>query len=256
MWMVVYQSSNLHQRRRVTMHKGLGVILALVSMSVIGSNSIPFKDNSEIALTLSQGNYNRIFVKNDKIVEAVFPEKAMAIKRDEQDGSVYIMLAAANPFTLFLTTEAGRHFSVTLNSEESLGKTIELVPQQPLPVKVTPRQTKISQVAGNHEAIPAAILAMLTHMENHKPFSDVVVTRQFGKAQRWERGLTLLPKESWDGKLLKGETIELYNGGKEPLELSQEWFAKKDTLAIKFSKPTINPRERAMLYRVAGVDHG
>ncbi|PWY53762.1 type-F conjugative transfer system secretin TraK, partial [Legionella qingyii] len=48
------------------MNKGLGVILALVSMSVIGSNSIPFKDNSEIALTLSQGNYNRIFVKNDK----------------------------------------------------------------------------------------------------------------------------------------------------------------------------------------------
>ncbi|WP_010654221.1 type-F conjugative transfer system secretin TraK [Fluoribacter dumoffii] len=237
------------------MHKGLGVILALVSMSVIGSNSIPFKDNSEIALTLSQGNYNRIFVKNDKIVEAVFPEKAMAIKRDEQDGSVYIMLAATNPFTLFLTTEAGRHFSVTLNSEESLGKTIELIPQHPLPVKVTTRQTKTSP-AGANEAIPEAILAMLTHMEHHKPFTDVVVTRQFGKAQRWERGLTLLPKESWDGKLLKGETIELYNGGKEPLELSQEWFAKKDTLAIKFSKPTIKPRERAMLYRVAGVDHG
>ena len=35
----------------------------------------------------------------------------MAIKRDEQDGSVYVMLAATNPFTLFLTTEAGRHFS-------------------------------------------------------------------------------------------------------------------------------------------------
>ncbi|HAU1150827.1 TPA: type-F conjugative transfer system secretin TraK [Legionella pneumophila] len=237
------------------MHKGLGVILALVSMSVIGSNSIPFKDNSEIALTLSHGNYNRIFVKNDKIVEAVFPEKAMAIKRDEQDGSVYIMLAATTPFTLFLTTEAGRHFSVTLNSEESLGKTIELIPQQPLSVKVTTRQTKTSP-SGAYEAIPEAILAMLTHMEHHKPFTDVVVTRQFGKAQRWERGLTLLPKESWDGKLLKGETIELYNGGKEPLELSQEWFAKKDTLAIKFSKPTIKPRERAILYRVAGVDHG
>ncbi len=41
-------------------------------------------------------------------------------------------LAATNPFTLFLTTEAGRHFSLTLNSEESLGKTIELTPQQPL----------------------------------------------------------------------------------------------------------------------------
>ncbi|HHT0594813.1 TPA: type-F conjugative transfer system secretin TraK [Legionella anisa] len=238
------------------MHKVLGILLALVSMSVVGSNSIPVKDNSEIALTLSQGNYNRILVKNDKIMEAVFPEKAMAIKRDEQDGSVYIMLAATNPFTLFLTTEAGRHFSVTLNSEESLGKTIEIIPQQVLPAKAITRQAKINSKAIVHEAIPEAILAMLQAMENRKPFTDVKVTRQFGKAQRWSKGLTLLPKESWDGKLLKGETIELYNGGKEPLELSQDWFAKEGTLVIKFSKPTINPRERVMLYRVAGGDHG
>ncbi|MDF1931907.1 type-F conjugative transfer system secretin TraK [Legionella pneumophila] len=65
-------------------------------------------------------------------MEAVFPPNAMAIKRDEQDGSVYVMLAAANPFTLFLTTESGRHFSVTVNGEESLGKTIELVPVLPV----------------------------------------------------------------------------------------------------------------------------
>ncbi|WP_259293221.1 TraK domain-containing protein [Legionella bozemanae] len=55
---------------------------------------------------------------------------------------------------------------------------------------------------------------------------------------------------------MKGETIELYNRGKEPLELSQEWFAKVGTLAIKFSKPSIAPGEKAMLYRVQGVRHG
>ncbi|PYB48485.1 type-F conjugative transfer system secretin TraK, partial [Legionella pneumophila] len=107
------------------MHKPFSIALALLSTVAMGANSIPVKDNSDIALTLSQGNYNRLVVKNDKIMEAVFPPNAMAIKRDEQDGSVYVMLAAANPFTLFLTTESGRHFSVTVNGEESLGKTIE-----------------------------------------------------------------------------------------------------------------------------------
>ncbi|HCE6135904.1 TPA: type-F conjugative transfer system secretin TraK [Legionella pneumophila] len=238
------------------MHKPLSIALALLSTVAMGANSIPVKDNSDIALTLSQGNYNRLVVKNDKIMEAVFPPNAMAIKRDEQDGSVYVMLAASNPFTLFLTTEAGRHFSVTLNGEESLGKTIELVPSQPVITKTVANTTKINTKTVTQEAVPEAILAMLTHMEQQKPFADVSVKRQFGKVERWSKGLTLLPKESWDSKLLKGETIELYNGGKEPLELAQEWFAKEGTLAIKFSKTSIAPGEKVMLYRVQGVKNG
>lgn len=238
------------------MRKPLSISLALLSTVAMGANSISVKDNSDIALTLSQGNYNRLVVKNDKIMEAVFPPNAMAIKRDEQDGSVYVMLAATNPFTLFLTTEKGRHFSVTLNSEDSLGKTIELVPSQPVVAASQANTKKTNPKTITQDAVPAAILAMLTHMEQQKPFADVDVKRQFGKAERWSKGLTLLPRESWDGKLLKGETIELYNGGKEPLELSQEWFVKEGSLAIKFSKPSIKPGERAMLYRVEASRHG
>lgn len=238
------------------MHKRLSIALALLSTVAMGANSIPIKDNSDITLTLSQGNYNRLVVKNDKIMEAVFPPNAMAIKRDEQDGSVYVMLTASNPFTLFLTTENGRHFSVTLNGEESLGKTIELVPSSPVVTASKTNPIKAQPKTITQEAVPEAILAMLTHMEQQKPFADVSVKRQFGKVERWAKGLTLLPKESWDGKLLKGETIELYNGGKEPLDLAQEWFAKEGTLAIKFSQPSIKPGEKAMLYRVEASRHG
>ncbi|KTC83366.1 conjugative transfer protein TraK [Legionella cherrii] len=238
------------------MHKSLSIALALLSTVAMSANSIPVKDDSDIALTLAQNNYNRLVVKNDKIMEAVFPPNAMAIKRDEQDGSVYVMLAATNPFTLFLTTESGRHFSVTLNGEESLGKTIELVPSQPVVAATRANVPKTKSKTIAQAAVPEAILAMLTHMEQQKPFADVSIKRQFGKAERWSKGLTLLPKESWDGKLLKGEAIELYNGGKEPLELVQEWFAKEGTLAIKFSKPSLAPGEKAMLYRVEASHHG
>ena len=238
------------------MRKPLSIALALLSLNAMGANSIAVKNNSDIALTLSSNNYNRIIVKDDKIMEAVFLPDTMGIKQDEKDGSVYVVLKTTNPFTLFLTTEAGRHFSVTLNGEESLGKTIELIPSAPVvtankakPITKTPKT--ITQ-----EAVPEAILAMLTHMEQQKPFADVSVKRQFGKVERWAKGLTLLPKEFWEGKLLKGETIELYNGGKEPLDLAQEWFAKEGTLAIKFSQPSIKPGEKAMLYRVEASRHG
>ena len=41
------------------MHKPLSIALALLSTVAMGANSILVKDNSDIALTLSQGNYNR-----------------------------------------------------------------------------------------------------------------------------------------------------------------------------------------------------
>ncbi|WP_131784076.1 type-F conjugative transfer system secretin TraK [Legionella gresilensis] len=239
------------------MRKSLSsVALTLLTTVAIGA-SIPVKDNSELAVTLATNNYNRLVVKNDKIVEAVFPPNSMAIRRDEQDGSVYVMLSAAHPFTLFLTTEAGRHFSVTLTGEEALGKTIELIPEQSKPTIVRGNFTaKSNPKTMSHAAIPEAILAMLTHMEQQKPFADVKVKRQWGHVERWSKGLTLVPRESWQGNLLKGEAIELYNGGKAALTLSEDWFVKAETLAVKVSKANLNPGEHAMLYRVQGASHG
>jgi conjugal transfer pilus assembly protein TraK len=237
------------------MRKKLSLALVFVSTTATAS-SLAVKDNSDVALTLATGNYNRLVVKNDKIMEAVFPPNSMAIKRDEQDGSVYVMLSATNPFTLFLTTEAGHHFSLHLTAEEALGKTIELVPQHAIPAKTMANKTQVKPKTMAEAAVPGAILALLKAMENHKPFADVRVKRQYGKALRHSQGLTLLPKESWDGHFLKGEAIELYNGGKASLTLSQAWFATESTLAIKLSKSTLNPHEHGMLYRVQGVSHG
>lgn len=232
------------------MRKSIGIILMLASMTSFGG-SLSVKDNAEIALTLSQSNYNRIVIKDDKITEAVFPPNAMSIKQDAQDGSVYVMLGATNPFTLFLATEGGRHFSITLNAEESLGKTIELVPDKSMPAKALKVENPIIATNAAHEAV----LALLNHMEERKPFSDMVIKRQ-SRAEQWSEGLVFKPKETWDGKLLTGQIIELYNGGKAPLKLEQAWFATDTTLAIKFSKPTIAPKETALLYRVQGVGHG
>lgn len=228
--------------------------LAILSQTTCYAESIHVKDNSDFALTLSQSNYNRVFIKNDKILDFAFPNNAMALKRDEGDGSVYLMPATTNPFTLFLTTEAGRHFSVTVNGEASLGKTIELVPQQPVIAKSNTGITKAASLS--KDAMPETILSMITHMERHEALQGVNIKRQYARSERWSKGLTLLPKELWEGNDIKGEIIELYNGGNEPLLLSQEWFAKGDVKAIKFSRGTLAPKESALLYRVQGVSHG
>lgn len=49
------------------MHKILSIILACTSMAVF-AGSLIVKDNADVALTLSQGNYNRIVVKMNYLI--------------------------------------------------------------------------------------------------------------------------------------------------------------------------------------------
>lgn len=223
----------------------------LFSQTLLAMESIPIKDNGEIGLTLSQGNYNRLLIKNDKIVEAAFPPHLMSIKRDAQDGSVYMMPVATNPFTLFLTTEAGRHFSIAVTGAEGLGKTIELKVEEALPIKSTPAKKEIRD-----NALSQAIVALITHMERHERIDGVSVKRQFGRAERVSPELTLVPKELWVSPDLNGEIIDVYNGGKTPLTLTESWFAKAGVKAIKLSQNTVAPKSRVVLYRVKENRHG
>lgn len=228
-------------------------LLALCVTEAFTQTSLTVRDNSDVALSLSQSNYNRLLVKGDKIVEAVFPEASMGIKRDEQDGSVYVMLTTSpNPFTLFLTTESGHHFSVTVTGEEGLGKTVELVtPQKAVAIQ----SFKPTQIA-KQDVTQDAKLELIAHMERHESMPGMSVTHPFGRAERMGSGLSLIPKEVWSGEGVIAERLEVYNGGHQSLNLLPEWFEGKNVTAMKLSQPILKPHETAMLYRVREVAHG
>ena len=230
-----------------------GCLLSLLAQSLLAQTTLAVRDNSDVALNLSQSNYNRLVVKNDKIVEAVFPQNAMGIKRDEQDGSVYVLLTSPSPFTLFLTTEAGHHFSVTVTGEEGLGKTIELATPKlaATPTAKPPISPKITQDPHQN-----ALLEVIKHMERKEPMPGMTIKHPFGRAERMGAGLSLVLKEVWTGEGVEGSRLEVYNGGKTALNLLPEWFEGKDVAAMKLSQPILKPHETAILYRVREVAHG
>lgn len=225
----------------------------LVTPALMAAIPVAIKDNGEVAVTFSQGNYNRLLISNDKIIEAAFPPNRMTIKRDGQDGSVYLMLADANPFTLFLTTEAGRHFALTVNGEEGLGKTVELKVQQAVVAQASPPKKEQKTV---ENPIPAAIVSLITQMERQENVKGIEIKHLFGRAERLGTTLSLIPKEVWLSPELKGEKIEVYNAGNTPLNLEETWFAKEGIKAVKLSNNTVAPKARVYLYRVEERAHG
>lgn len=237
------------------MHKRMLLVTLLGLLSIgVHAETLNVKDNGNVQLHLSQTNYNRLLIRGDSLWDFAYPEGALAIKRDGADGSVYLIAAHSEPFTLFLTTQRGRHFTATVTGEVALGKTIELVLQE------TAKSTNsIASYATNH-AVPSidkeAAKELLTAMRNHQQLPNIRITRQFGKALRGSNGLSILPREHWETTSLQGDIMELYNARKQVLHLAPNWFYESSVIAVQLSKDTLNPYEHAVLYRVKRGQHG
>ena len=114
-------------------------ILFLASLLCSGmatAGSIPsvisFEEGEQFNLSLSSINFNRVFVEGEKIIKLSYPERAFTVDKSEMDdpnsieGSIYLKPAFDVPITLFLTTDKGHHFSLTITPNEAVGKTLKL----------------------------------------------------------------------------------------------------------------------------------
>ncbi len=220
-----------------------GLCLLFITSTSFALNKEYFRDNTDVAITLSSSNYNRLHVENDKIIKAYFPEDSMLIKNDE-DGSLYAISQEQKQFTIFITTENGHHFSATINADDSLGKTIEFIPivvkKPSLPV-IKPKSEKSSLIKDM--------------MSNHVSLS-FSKKRHFGKVKRLSQGLTLIPKTTYENTYLKGEVIEVYNGSKQKIFLQENLFKTNLTKEIHIKHLILEPHQKTEMYLVSENTNG
>jgi conjugal transfer pilus assembly protein TraK len=222
--------------------------LLLGSCASFALTSTHFKENADLNVVLSDKNYNRLVVKGDKITQVHFPEGTMAV-RNEPDGGMYVMVANPEPFTMFVTTELGHHFSLTVNTESSLGKTVEFIADANPPVPLTSASKVLASLPKPQEP-SLGVTSLMTGMINSKVPNSFESSRHFGKVIRLGRGLNLTPKLTYSGQELKGEVIEVYNSSSNPIDLSESWFSGPNVKAISLSQNILAPKQKAMVYRI------
>jgi conjugal transfer pilus assembly protein TraK len=102
----------------------------------------------------------------------------------------------------------------------------------------------------------SAIGSLMTNMmNNNKPLGFELKTH-YGRVIRLQQSLMLTPKRTYQGLELSGEVLELYNGGKLPLDIQESWFADNHVKAVSLSAVTLAPKQKAFVYRVLERAHG
>lgn len=107
---------------------------------------ISIDPNVQVSVTLSKTDINRLYVQDEKITAINFPGNMLSAHNDSS-GGIYVNTNSISPFTAFITTNAGLHFSILVIPKAIPGQTIKFI--APIPKSIT-SQTQRSTVVIQH----------------------------------------------------------------------------------------------------------
>src|SRR5438045_1135398 len=111
-------------------------LLVLMMLSATAANALQAKaakNDMTLLFRVSQKEYSRIFVRHDRIVSVKGKSSAFETRQygDQDEGTLFIRPSEGQgnrPFSVFLSTEAGRHFTLMLQIMDIPAENIEIVP--------------------------------------------------------------------------------------------------------------------------------
>ncbi|HAU3911456.1 TPA: type-F conjugative transfer system secretin TraK [Legionella pneumophila] len=216
-----------------------GIVCASTPPSVIA-----FEEGEQFNLTLSSINFNRVFIEGESITKLSYPEHAITVDKSEMDNpestdsSVYIKPNFQVPITLFLTTDKGHHVSLTLTPDESVGKTLRLVPRAQTKLKFVKLDTP------DASEVDEAIAAMKAG-ETPKEFNE---KRVIPSPFYIKKNIKVTLEKQYQGKRFTGYVYRLENTSNHELALTTALFAHKDAESLSLSDEALPPKKIAYLY--------
>jgi len=230
--------------------------LLLSSMSYAAID-VAISDNNNKSITLSKNNINRLFINSDKVVDFKFPKGRMQIIgmnhggqgaaqiNNDEDGSIYITDVSEKPFTLFVTSANGHHFSLTVKGEEGLGKTVDLIPATPAKKTAAKWEEKSS-----YESTLSRLMASVIHGE--VPDGYGTETRAYSKKIEFSKSISLKPVRRLRGDKLMAEVFNVENKTNKKLYIRESYFSK-GSLATSLSSKQLMPHAKVKLYVIRGI---
>ena len=229
----------------------LSAILLAGALPLQAQTKLAINENEMLDLVLSKNDFNRLFVEGDKVAALRFPEGYLSVENDA-DGSVYLDVKDDRVFTLFVTTQKGRHFSARIKTDDVAGQTIGFVQSQQA---LKASKTVGRDVARNKYQAEMKALVLSTEREEQKAGYHGQKLRQKPVNITTSLHAQLIYTLSNAQKM--GQKFKLINQGKQPVIFKDRWFKDKDTKALLVKERTIYPGTSITVVRVEeGVQHG
>lgn len=206
--------------------------------------AIPFVEGEQFNLALSGINFNRVFVEGEKITQLSYPAGAFTVDKsdmadvDSKEGSVYLKPAFDAPLTVFFTTDKGHHFSLTVTSADTFGKTVRFMPK---------RETAMKYVKADLPDASKVDVAMESMKAGDIP-KDFNAVRIKPRPFYVNKAIKVSLEKQYQGEGLTGYVYRLENKSAHAMRLTTSLFSHRKAESLSLSDDTLAPKKIAYLY--------
>lgn len=227
----------------------LAGLLGTAVQTINAETVVPVKENENVKIQISKDNYNRLLVEKDKIIRLRFPENHLNVEHDK-DGSVYLDARDDRSFTLFVTTEKGRHFSALVTVSESNGETIRFIEQKSPSRLVTQKQPRIKDPYAEKIKALVSATSKEASMAGYKVNAIKVKPVYLLPSLKAELSYSLSDADT------VAQKFSISNRSSKPIRFDKRWFKDEKTQALLVKNELIYPNQRIDVIRVMEVSHG
>lgn len=238
---------------RYAIHLALMLTFLSSTTSVLANAINPvqlnFDNNQQLTVTLSKTGINRVFVKDDQITSIAAPEADMSSRNDAQ-GSVYARILTPQPFTAFVVTAAGRHFSLLVLPKGIPSQTVELIANSPSAAEIKTAKSRVYE-----QRLIDIVRALL---RGQTPKGMGIQKIEHAKPIDFQEG-RLKTVMRFTGALMNAQVLRFQNTTAHPITLSANSFYHKGVLAVSLSKQTVMPQGNTEVVEVLkgeGIEDG
>jgi type-F conjugative transfer system secretin TraK len=208
------------------------LVLGLMTTVVYAEQQVPVQDGIEVTLSVSQNALNRIAVDNDRILTVKGISGQFELDKDAELGQIFLKPLTADSHDLihlFLITEKGHTYPLSLTLTEGPAQSILLMPIEELAVH--------GKQSSHYETL---LKNLVQAMVNETPLagltkSDKAVLKPVPKIQ----GLKISLLQSYSGYSLQAQILEVTNTGKETVILKESDFYQDGVRAVAILNPNL-----------------
>ena len=216
-------------------------ILLLLPFGVNAYQRIPVQDGIEVSANISSTGLNRIAIENDKITGIKGTAGEFEYDKDTENGQIFIkpIEVKDKPIYVFLTSESGNTYSLSLTTSEVSPENIILVPVD------KPKPTNGEQSTSYESTLKQLISAMHTQ-SSIEGYAIEGVKVRLPKIQNAK----VTHVQSYMNSKLQGEILEVTNNSSESINLAELEFYYDGVRAVAIVDRVLEAKQSTRVYVV------
>lgn len=218
------------------------IVLLLSMIMVMPAHALQIVqsfDDESIQARISSKETSRITLVGDRIKQYFAAQGRFHVEQDTDKGDLYITPTVAfqdKPISLFITSEAGKTFSLELTPVEQ--------PSETIAIKLSSENKAIAKDWEQGNEYTQSLINLIKAMHQ----GDVPKGYQLEAVDQEFKGYQVISE--YRGNQFKGQVIEVDNNTKETKSLSRYSFASLNPLAIALESASIDLDESTRVFVV------